>query len=211
MTRLRLRTSQRHRMLVGVLVVAAGLVGCAIQPDAAPRDVPEEDRRFFAGETATGDEAAGTSLIFLLAPNQPGETPQLRSAMRDVPSESLAVVRSLMSGPNDSEGAAGIGTAIPSELVVNSADRFGRVTTVDVSGALDEIDAVDLRYAIAQIVYTVTALGNVDAVEIRVDGEERVWPRGDGELTAEPLTPYDDPGLVESTQPHYPAVPSPVS
>ena len=83
--------------------------------------------------------------------------------------------------------------------------------TVDVSSVLEELDAVDLRYAVAQIVTTVTAIDEVNAVRIEVDGEDRLWPRGDGELTALPLTAYDYPGMVESTQPDYPAVPSPVT
>jgi hypothetical protein len=205
------RTMRRNTLSVGLLLVAvAGLAGCAIQPDAGPRDIPEEDRGSFA-ERPTGDEAAGTSLIFLMAPNEPGEAPQLRSAMRDVAPAPQAVVRSLMAGPNATEREAGLDSKIPTDVIVNDVSTLGRVTTVDLSAAFDEIDAVDLPYAIAQIVTTITALETVDAVQIRVDGEDRVWPRGDGELTAEPLTRYDYPGLVESTQPPYPAIPSPVS
>jgi hypothetical protein len=37
-----------------------------------------------------------------------------------------------------------------------------------------------------------------------------VWPRGNGELTDDPLTAYDFPGLVESTQPAFPGTPSPI-
>jgi spore germination protein GerM len=204
--------SAARTVLLGVLVAIAGLVGCAIQPDAQPRDVPEEDRGGFGGDVASGEETAGTSLIYLLAPNEPGETQLLRSAMRDSPSTSDAVVRSLLSGPNRAERGAGIETAIPADLALNNPVRnVGRVATVDVGTEIDDIDAADLRYAVAQIVLTVTALDEIDEVQIKVDGEDRVWPRGDGELTADPLTAYDFPGLVESTQPDYPAIPSVIS
>ncbi len=205
------RASTARTGLGCLLVAIAGLTGCAIQPDAEPRDIPEEDRGRFASDVATGDEATGTSLIFLLAPNEPGETQLLRSAMRDAPSTSSAVIRSLMSGPNLAEREAGIETAIPPDLVVNSVRTFSGIATVDLSGDIDDIDAVDLRYAVAQIVTTVTALDDVDAARIRVDGEDRAWPRGDGELTSEPLSAYDFPGFVESTQPAYPAIPSVIS
>ena len=85
-----------------------------------------------------------------------------------------------------------------------------RTLTIDVGAGLDELDAVDLQFAVAQIVTTATAIDGVDQVEIRVDGEARSWPRGDGELTEQALTPYDFPGVVESTQPAYPTIPSAV-
>jgi hypothetical protein len=47
-------------------------------------------------------------------------------------------------------------------------------------------------------------------VQLRIDGQERVWPLGNGELTDRPLTRYDYPGLVESSQPAFPAIPSPI-
>ena len=214
-----IRMPPRHRRVprVVVLIAAAclsGLAGCAIQPDAQPRDIADEDRGVFGDEAPTGDEATGTSLIFLLAPSEPDGPQLLRSAMRDVPSDSAGegtvagVVRSLLSGPNAAEREDGIDTAIPPGLMLNSERTLGRTSTIDVNEALDDLDAVTLRNAIAQIVATVTSVEGVDAVQIRVNGEGRVWPRGDGELTATPLTPYDYPGLVESTQPPYPAIPS---
>jgi hypothetical protein len=45
-------------------------------------------------------------------------------------------------------------------------------------------------------------------VRIRVDGQTRDWPDGNGELQTRPLTVYDYPGLAESAQPPYPPVPS---
>jgi hypothetical protein len=45
---------------------------------------------------------------------------------------------------------------------------------------------------------------------LRIEGEPGVWPLGNGELTQSPLTKYDYPGLVESSQPAFPAIPSPI-
>jgi len=201
------RSPARRRRAVATVGLLAVLAGCAIQPDAAPREVPEEDRGSFGAETATGDVTAGSSLIFLSAPHETGTTQLLRSAMRDVRTTD-AVVRSLQAGPNRAEREAGYDTAIPTTLEVHSTRTPGNVSTIDINDALDELDAVDLRYAVAQIVFTVAAIDGVDAVQIRVDGEVRAWPKGDGELTSDPLTPYDFPGFVESTQPAFPAVPS---
>ena len=134
----------RLTALLLMMVAMAGVAGCAIQPDAAPRDIPEEDRGAFGANQGTGDEAAGTSLIFLLAPNDPGEAQLLRSVKREGSGSPNAIVRSLFAGPNPSELDAGIETAIPAELTLNSIRTSGQVSTVDVSDALDELDAVEL-------------------------------------------------------------------
>ena len=207
-----IRTVARSRASVAAIVLLTAVAGCAIQPDGAPRAIPEDDQSPVGPEDATGDVAAGSSLIFLLAPNEPDEPQQLRSVMREPgSSDTSAVLRSLFSGPNGAERADGMETAIPSGLAFGSRPRMAdRTLTVDVGEGLDELDAVDLQFAIAQIVTTATAIDGVDQVEIRVNGEDRSWPRGDGELTEQALTPYDFPGFVESTQPAYPTIPSAV-
>ena len=63
--------------------------------------------------------------------------------------------------------------------------------------------------AVAQLVVTASELDGVRSVRLRVDGEAQAFPDGAGELQSEPLTVYDFPGLVESAQPSYPAVPPP--
>jgi Sporulation and spore germination len=195
------------RVLAALAALVLFAAGCSIQPDASPRDIPDEDRGAFGADEATGDEAGGSALIFLLAPPASGGEQLLRSVMRDVGTTSAAV-RALFAGPNSAEQADELDTAIPPDLVMNSERTLGRVSIIDVNDALDSLDAVDLRMALAQIVMTATASDDVDSVQIRVNGEEEVWPRGDGELTGRPLTPFDYPGMVESTQPPYPSLSS---
>jgi spore germination protein GerM len=118
------------------------------------------------------------------------------------------VLRALLKGPNTDEGGNDLSTAIPAGLELNSASAVGQRWVIDVNEGLDQLDAVELRSALAQIVATATAVDNVDAVKIRVNGEDRSWPRGDGTLTDQELTRYDFPGMVESTQPPYPSLSS---
>ncbi len=73
-----------------------------------------------------------------------------------------------------------------------------------------EVHAEVPRLAVAQIVSTATDIEGVGSVQLRIDGVPRVWPLGNGELTDRPLTQYDYPGLVESSQPAFPAIPSPI-
>ena len=47
------------------------------------------------------------------------------------------------------------------------------------------------------------------SVQLLVDGVAQQWPAGNGEARSEPLTVYDYPGMVQSSQPAYPAIPTP--
>ena len=64
--------------------------------------------------------------------------------------------------------------------------------------------------AVAQIVFTASEVDGVESVNILINGADQQWPSGNGELQSAPLTVYDYPGLVQSSQPAYPAIPTPV-
>ena len=196
-------------MVVSVLIAALA-TGCSIQPEAAPNDLSAERSDVF-GDPATGDEAAGANRIFLLVPADTEQPERLRSVQRDVPMEPEAVLESLFAGPNTEERDEGLDTAIPADVELLSTPRaVGQVLTVDVNDVFDELTPDGLRLAVAQIVSTATDIDGVQSVQLRIEGELGVWPLGNGELTQRPLTKYDYPGLVESSQPAFPAIPSPI-
>lgn len=191
-------------LLCLVVVVASA---CSIRPEASPNDLPAERSAVF-GEPATGDEAAGENRIYLLAPTGSDDSQRLRSVLRDVTASAPAVLNSLFAGPNAAERDDQLDTAIPTDIVLHSARTFGGTLTADVSDVFDDLTTDGLRLAVAQIVITATQIPNVDSVVLRVDGQDQLWPRGNNELTDQPLTPFDYPGLVESSQPPFPAIPS---
>ena len=188
------------------LLVASG---CSIQPDASPNDLPAERADVF-GESSTGDEAAGTNRIYLLAPTDPDAPQRLRSVQRAGPSAPASVLASLFAGPNATEREAQIDTAIPAEVELLAAPRVGERLIVDLSDAFDELTPDGLRLAVAQIVSTATDIDGVRSVQLRIEGETRAWPLGKGEITERALTMYDYPGLAESSQPAFPASASPI-
>jgi len=196
------------RLLAALLVVGLVGAGCAVQPDTAPNDLPA-DRADVFGEPATGDVAAGTNRIYLLAPTDADSPQRLRSVQRDTPTAPASVLGSLFAGPNAQERTAQIDTAVPTDVELLGARPTGSVLTVDVNDVFDELTPDALRLAVAQIVTTATEIEGVDEVVLRIDGESRVWPLGNGELTDRPLSAFDYPGVVESTQPPFPAIPSP--
>ena len=207
----RARRMARARRLLALTVLMASVgSACAIQPETAPNDLPAERSDVF-GDPATGDEAAGTNRVYLLVPADTDQPERLRSVLRDVPAEPAAVLESLFAGPNTAERDEGLDTAIPADVDLLSTPRtVGEVLTIDVSDVFDALNTDSLQLAVAQIVNTATTIEGVRAVQLRVGGEPRVWPLGTGELTDRPLTAYDYPGLVESSQPAFPGIPSPV-
>ena len=193
-------------LLAGTLMAVSG---CSIQPDASPNDLPADRAEVF-GDVATGDVAAGTNRIYLLAPTDPEVPQRLRPAQRDVPTAPKSVLDTLFAGPNAAERDAQLDTAIPADARVLAARPVGQLLTVDLTDVFDELTPDGLRLAVAQIVSTATDIEGVQSVQLRIDGEPRVWPLGNGELTDRPLTKFDYPGLVESSQPAFPAIPSPL-
>jgi Sporulation and spore germination len=197
------------RMLASVVAGLTVLTACSIQPETAPSDLPA-DRADVFGEPATGEVAAGANRIYLLAPTDLEAPQRLRSVQRDVSTGPAEVLASLFAGPNSSERDAQLDTAIPSDVQLLGARSVGEVLTVDVNDVFDELTPDGLRLAVAQIVSTATDIDGVQSVQLRIEGEPGVWPLGNGELTQRPLTTYDYPGLVESSQPAFPAIPSPI-
>ena len=194
-----------RRSLVALGGSLFALAGCAIQPDSGPRDVPDDhEARVAIGTPVEGAEAQGSGRIYLVAPD--GSSGRLRTVLRD-PKGQEEVMETLIQGPNEGELGDGLATAIPSDLDVNSVRFDGGVVNVDVSDELEDLRDSDLQLAIAQIVFTISELPGAESVLIRVDGDSRSWPDGDGDLQSDPLTVYDFIGYAESSQPAYPVTP----
>ena len=193
---------------VGAIVLFAG--GCAIQPDSAPRDIPEDlQERETPSASAAGGVAQGSDRIYLLAPD--GSDAQLRTVQRDTGGDAQTLLRELISGPNPAELESGYGSAVPATLVLHSVGVDDGVVQVDVNDALLDLTSGDLIDAVAQIVFTASAIPGAQSVLIRVDGATREWPDGSGAQHRGPLTIYDFIGYAESAQPAFPVSPTPTT
>ena len=195
------------RRLVVLVVLATVAASCAIQEDSAPRDIPLDQRGSF-DELATGDAAEGGSRIYLLSPVGTDERPLLRAVPRSEAATASELLTSLLAGANEDENALGLSTAIPADLEIEQARTVGTRLTIDINDALNELADLGLRQALAQIVATASEIDQVQQVRLRVDGQNQGWPTGDGEVTDRPLTIYDYPEFLETSQPDFPALPS---
>lgn len=202
------RTTTAAAVVVAVSVVA----GCAIAPDDAPRDIPllQQSELRLDADPAAG-AAVGAARIYLLTPETSGRSSQLLSVPRDVDEAAPDVLSALLAGPNADELDEQLRTAIPAATELRGAALRGGTLLVDVSAEILQLSGDILVRAVAQIVFTAAGLPGVRAVRLLVDGAERQWPAGNGELQSAPLTPFDYPGLLATTQPDYPAIPSPTA
>ena len=197
----------RLAVAVAVLAVAAG---CGVADEEIPRDIPPAQR----GDLSDPSSAAGVSpaggrrIFFVLADG--GQASVLRSVARDVGDSPAEVMTSLLSGPTAAEQASRLRTAIPEGTLLLGAQFVSQGTLqIDLSATIFDATGDALIDAVAQVVYTSNEIEGVDRVLLRVDGQEQRWPRGDGTLVSGPLTVFDYPGRVFTTQPDFPALPTP--
>lgn len=197
------------RRAAACVLAALALSGCAIGADDGPRDIDRSLADQAAPQAAAGAAATGSGRIFLLAPEVPGLPSRLAAVARDVTDDANAVLTTLFAGPNVIERANQLRTALPEGIrLLDVLQRAGGVLAVDVSGEILSLSGDGLIAALAQIVFTASAITGVDSVQLTVNGSAVQWPASNGELTTRPLTVYDYPGWDPSSQPAYPGIPT---
>lgn len=202
-----------------VMIMPVALAGCGITADSAPRDIEpaaqtNSETKLADTESSDGGQngqaAIGNGIVFLV--DQTGGVDRLVSVKRTVEAsidrDPSSVLQVLFAGPNGLERADGITTVLPEGLRVLRSNSRGGVVTIDLPADLRQLTGEPLTLGLAQIVYTISAVEGVESVRITIDGVSASWPDAYGQLQTDPLTVYDYPGLVSSTQPALPAVPS---
>ena len=164
---------------LAVFVFALLLVGCG-GANSAVRDegLAAGDRAVVSPATGTEQTstpvtpaapAPGVAFVYLLRYNQPEPTRRSVPVGISVPESSM---RELLAGPSQAEATLHYSTAILEDTRLLSYSRTGRVAIVDISAlpAVQGDNDSEALLALYQIVFTVTASGGVDAVQVRVDG-----------------------------------------
>jgi germination protein M len=95
--------------------------------------------------------------------------------------EITAVTQALLAGPTDAESADGVSTQIPAGTELLGATIDGNVATVDLTSAFESGGgSLSMTLRVAQVIYTLTQLPDVDVVQFRLDGEPREMIGGEG-------------------------------
>lgn len=203
MSRPTARSSRWSAIVATTLLVA--LAGCGVEPEASPRDLPEDEQELNVSDPAADTSATGASRVYFIGP---GEERLLRSVQREASSE-FELMEILLQGPNEEEAQAQYDTAIPATTELLSASTLAGpgVLTVDLSSDFEELDTQALIQAISQIVYTASEWESVESVQIEIDGQRLSAPTPDGNATTQPVRIYDYPNSVITSQPAFPATP----
>ena len=197
---------------LALLLLTASLASCGIASDDGPRDIPAADQvELGLGGDSNAGAAIGTARVYFLSPEVVGQAALLESVARDVAETPTTLLQALLAGPNQTEQSNQFRTSLPAGTELLDARRQGFLLRVDLSDAVLQLSGEVLITALAQIVFTASEIEGVRGVTIVVAGADQQWPVGSGELTSAPLTVYDYPGLVPSSQPDYPAFPSPTA
>lgn len=117
------------------------------------------------------------------------------------PATPTQVLDTLLSGIDPGSESAGLRSALPRRLAATIEVRRGVARVSSTAPFLSELEPLDQRLAIAQLVLTLTRRPGIGQVIFEVDGTEIQVPRGGGDLTAKGATvTYDDYLGVLSTR-----------
>jgi spore germination protein GerM len=182
--------------VLGVLGVVA-LAGCGVQEDAAPRRIDPKTVPFALlsptlGTTSTtlaaGPESSPVTIYLV------DDQGRLVDAIRQVRGAATVAkaVDALLGGATQTEADLRLSSAITAGTKVLDVDYTADGTVVvDLSRDLLKVTGRRQIQAFAQLVFTVTAIPDVERVDFRFDGKAGDVPRGDGQLTGAPLTRRD--------------------
>lgn len=177
----------RWRRVVGLPLLVA--VGCGVPADSGPRRIPPDKVPFDLLEPAetvpvtTTVPVAGVVSIFLVSGERLAEL-RRSSAAPTTPESALSA---LLAGPTPEEAARGLRTAIGTTLSLTPTRAGAGQVGVELGPSFTSAGGSEQILAIAQLVYTMTALPGVSGVAFTVDGRDVEVPKGDGTLTRSPL------------------------
>jgi spore germination protein GerM len=175
---------RRTVIACGSAALALALGACGVPIDSGPKALARNNVPFGllrpSSPTTTTPSAAPVTVsvvIYLVAANG-----QLSAVAREVPVPAplTAILGALVDGPTNAEAAAGLQSAVPSQTQVISASVAGGIATVDLGGTFAQLVGTPEIEAVAQIVFTATALPGVGGVSFELNGQQVAVPTATG-------------------------------
>jgi spore germination protein GerM len=193
--------------LLAVLVVL--LAACGIPVDSQPHDITDRRSPTSVASAVSSSVAQNVrAKVFFVAAETAGLPDRLQTTLRPAEINLSSVMKELLKGPTVDE-VKSVLTAIPLETQLKSATQSADgVAEINLNDTFFNAKGDQLVRAVAQLVYTASAVPSVTQVRILVDGTPREWPRSDGSRVSKALTVADFAELSPSSQPDYVAVPS---
>lgn len=192
-------------MAAGVLVTAAACGG--IPSDDAPTLVAADEVPSELSESSTTTTPSGVpSNVYLVSAPEDGEERLLicvvsveRDEAETQAGAAVAVLRALTKlVPTESRCFPQLINSVPPDLEILDAEVEDRILVLDLAN-LTQVQGVAARRAIAQIVFTATAIPGIDGVRFRQEGKDIAVNVSDGRTLGEgeAVYPSDFPKFQE--------------
>jgi spore germination protein GerM len=179
------RREWRLGRLLAVVVACTALAACGVPGQAHANKIAADEVPFglivTPTSTTTSVPAQARSTVYLLRAGR------LVAVERQIPSDPSALVLSLAQGPDATEAAGGLRTAISDPDVIHGVTVTDPLGTVDLSSHFSELPRGDQLLAVAQLVYTLSGIPEVRNVAFTLDGRPTAVPRADGSLSDQPV------------------------
>lgn len=195
-------------LLTASLLLAA--VACGLPQDTEPRAISRDELPKSlltppgSVTTVAPPERATTQTIYLVRSQDAVDQLVPVAVMLPAPNNggdlARTVLERLISNPA-TPGTEGLSSAIPPGVRVRSAVVRDGVLELDLTD-LGAVESTRQRLAVAQLVYTATAIDGIDGVRFAIDGEPSAVPLD--ERTAEPgvvITRADFPKIAATVEP----------
>ena len=180
------------RRLALLLVVALATTGCGVQSDRTARDLS-------ANRVPYGllEDAPSTTTTISPTPSVPRadvlvyfiKDDRLIFRVRQVnaPATVAKALTSLLFGVQEEDVASGVRSAIDPTASIQARAVDPATYQVDLSAEFSKGPSSEQVLALAQVVFTATALPGVTAVRFTLDGVPIEVPTGSGSLTSGPV------------------------
>jgi spore germination protein GerM len=182
--------------LVLILVLGLTATACGIPTAGRPTAISKKDVPFNLLSPANPTTSSSTvpqavavpELIFLVAPTQ-----TLAPVARGVPASTTLsgtltqVLEALLEGPKANESASGLQTFLTGTETKVSAKVTGGIATIDFGTNPIQVVGANQTLAIAQVVYTATALNGVTGVVFQIGNQPIEVPTASGATVPGPV------------------------
>lgn len=186
------------------LAAALALGACGVGTDDEPHEISSDNvPEGILGDQAharprPGTEAGQPVTVWFIQTVDDDVHLVARDRLVARPPTEAGVLEALLSdGPDESERAFDITTAIPSATMLASPpERAGNVLTIDLTDGIYEVMGDELRNAFAQLVCTADEIEGVGSVRFEVEGEAIAALDGNAAQSNAPLRCRDYAALL---------------
>lgn len=169
-------TPRRVLVVAASVAAAVALAACGVPVDSQPTALSRSGIPFGLLNPAPPQTTTTLAPSAVEVPVQIyliGPTGHLVAVARDVPVKApdlASVLGALVLGPTDVEEEAGLQSALSEQTQVLGATVIGTVATVNLGGTFGQLVGPPQIQAVAQIVFTASALPGVSGVSFELSG-----------------------------------------